>query len=166
MLLTPRIVRSHELTATDLAPIYIGTQSNFALGGPPPLINLPAEQQPAAGVIGGQPPPAPGVTLSVPPGSSPIPRTHFHAAAAGCRNTGAGAAAVGCHDDCPRDNDADTRADDRAAASGRADRTGAPARRTTDAAARPGATACAIAGRANASRCCGWWWPRLARRAN
>ena len=44
MLLTPRIVRSHELTASDLAPIYIGPQSNLSLGGgPPPLISVPAE---------------------------------------------------------------------------------------------------------------------------
>ena len=38
MLLTPHIVRTHELTAEDLAPIYIGTQQNIGLGGPPPLI--------------------------------------------------------------------------------------------------------------------------------
>ena len=38
MLLTPHIVRTHELTADDLAPIYIGTQQNLGLGGPPPLI--------------------------------------------------------------------------------------------------------------------------------
>ena len=72
MLLTPRIVRSHELTATDLAPIYIGPQSNLSLGGgPPPLINPPAAE----------PPPEPGATpaqpqppkLQIPPGSSPIP---------------------------------------------------------------------------------------------
>ncbi|MEZ5290099.1 MAG: hypothetical protein R2745_03375 [Vicinamibacterales bacterium] len=37
MLLTPRIVRSHQLTAEDLSPIYIGTQSNMAVGGPPPI---------------------------------------------------------------------------------------------------------------------------------
>ncbi|MGH9175423.1 MAG: hypothetical protein ACRD1H_13750, partial [Vicinamibacterales bacterium] len=69
MLLTPRIVRSHELTATDLAPIYIGPQSNLALGGgPPPLINPPAaDAAPAAPAT-----PVPG-TLQIPPGSSPIP---------------------------------------------------------------------------------------------
>ena len=33
MLLTPRIIRTHELTAEDLAPIFIGTQSNVSLGG-------------------------------------------------------------------------------------------------------------------------------------
>jgi type II secretory pathway component GspD/PulD (secretin) len=46
MLLTPRIIRTHELTAEDLAPIFIGTQQNVGLGGPPPLIAPPigAEQ--------------------------------------------------------------------------------------------------------------------------
>jgi general secretion pathway protein D len=77
MLLTPRIVRSHELTATDLAPIYIGPQSNLSLGGgPPPLINIPqpdAAQPPS--VIGGPPPTPPVVTPQIPPGSSPIPGT-------------------------------------------------------------------------------------------
>ena len=38
MLLTPRIIRTHELRASDLSPIYIGTQSNMALTGPPPVI--------------------------------------------------------------------------------------------------------------------------------
>ena len=56
MLLTPRIVRTHELTAEDLAPIYIGTQSNVGLGGPPPLID-PAGTAPAA--CGAPPPAAP-----------------------------------------------------------------------------------------------------------
>ncbi|HEY0872723.1 MAG TPA: cohesin domain-containing protein [Vicinamibacterales bacterium] len=51
MLLTPRIIRTHELTAEDLAPIYIGTQANVGLGGPPPLIAPPTG--------GAEPPPAP-----------------------------------------------------------------------------------------------------------
>jgi general secretion pathway protein D len=45
MLLTPRIVRTHELTAQDLAPVYIGTSTNLGLSGPPPVIN--GGQQPA-----------------------------------------------------------------------------------------------------------------------
>jgi type II secretory pathway component HofQ len=75
MLLTPRIVRSHELTAGDLAPIYIGPQSNFTLGGgPPPLINVAGAEPPAEPtVIGGKPAPPPAVTPQIPPGSSPIP---------------------------------------------------------------------------------------------
>jgi general secretion pathway protein D len=57
MLLTPRIIRTHELTAEDLAPIFIGTQQNVGLGGPPPLITPPAggaeqPQVPAAGATG------------------------------------------------------------------------------------------------------------------
>jgi general secretion pathway protein D len=75
MLLTPRIIRSHELTAQNLAPIYIGPQSNLALGaGPPPLLAVP---EPPAGVsppIGGTPAAPPGApTPQIPPGSSPIP---------------------------------------------------------------------------------------------
>ena len=46
MLLTPHIVRTHELTQRDLSPIHIGTQTNFGLTGPPPLI----APQPDAGV--------------------------------------------------------------------------------------------------------------------
>lgn len=49
MLLTPRIVRSHQLTSSDLSPIYIGTQANMAVGGPPPVF----------GGNGAAPPPAP-----------------------------------------------------------------------------------------------------------
>jgi general secretion pathway protein D len=92
MLLTPHIVRTHELTVGDLAPIYIGTQQNIGLGGPPPLIAPPAPDQPAAGgqvatppSIPGAPPggvpgppaaAAPGVPTGqqpVPPGTSPVP---------------------------------------------------------------------------------------------
>ena len=57
MLLTPRIIRTHELTADDLSPIYVGTQSNMGIGGPPPLI--------ASGQV---------ATSSVtPPGAAPAP---------------------------------------------------------------------------------------------
>ncbi len=38
MLLTPRIVRTHELTADNVSPIYIGTAQNMGVSGPPPLI--------------------------------------------------------------------------------------------------------------------------------
>ncbi len=46
MLLTPRVVRTHELTQRDVSPIHIGTQTSFGLTGPPPLI----APQPNAGV--------------------------------------------------------------------------------------------------------------------
>ena len=45
MLLTPHIVRTHELTEADLRPIYIGSQQNLGVGGPPPLIAAPAERR-------------------------------------------------------------------------------------------------------------------------
>jgi type II secretory pathway component GspD/PulD (secretin) len=68
MLLTPRIVRTHQLTADDLAPIFIGTQQNVGLGGPPPLIAPPATPDPAA-------PGAPGTaapgTGAAPAGGAP-----------------------------------------------------------------------------------------------
>ena len=38
MLLTPRIVRTHELTPEDVSPIHIGTAQNMGISGPPPLI--------------------------------------------------------------------------------------------------------------------------------
>jgi general secretion pathway protein D len=98
MLLTPHIVRTHELTVDDIAPIFIGTQSNVGLGGPPPLIQAPEvpPTEPTLGVAPGTTPPAttpaPGATqLGVPgppvaaapgvpptqpptpPGTSPVP---------------------------------------------------------------------------------------------
>src|SRR5262245_16428672 len=98
MLLTPHIVRTHEITEDDLKPIYIGSQQNLGLGGPPPLIAPPLVEPPpaappAAPGAGPQPgfttvtPPgeivsAPnpqrgpgGATVSAPPGSSPVPGT-------------------------------------------------------------------------------------------
>jgi hypothetical protein len=95
MLLTPHIVRTHELTVEDLSSIYIGTQQNVGLGGPPPLIapqpgpdNPPPGTLPAAPPAGGtQPGTVPGVPRSTanpeggvpptnfpaPPGTSPVP---------------------------------------------------------------------------------------------
>jgi general secretion pathway protein D len=95
MLLTPHIVRTHELTTDDLSPIYIGTQQNLGLGGPPPLIapspddaSVPPVGTGVTQVIptspgvppGGVPRPpiasGPGaqvVNPPVPPGTSPVP---------------------------------------------------------------------------------------------
>ena len=89
MLLTPRIVRTQEYTAQDLAPIFIGTQSNLGLSGPPPLIGQPAAA-PADAAPGGagqtpqavpgqtvpptaQVPPTQGGVGVAPPGSSQVP---------------------------------------------------------------------------------------------
>jgi len=90
MLLTPRIVRTQEITAGDLSPIFIGTQQNLGLNGPPPLIAALPEPEPAAPLA--QPAPQPGANPAgpgapnaapnatpgisiIPPGSSPIPGT-------------------------------------------------------------------------------------------
>ena len=50
MLMTPRIVRTHELTERDVSPIFIGTQNDMGITGPPPLIapTPPAPPAPAA----------------------------------------------------------------------------------------------------------------------
>ena len=97
MLLTPHIVRTHEITEADLRPIYIGSQQNLGVGGPPPLIAAqpeaplaaPAAAPAAAPGVGFQTPTQPGViatappvqrpsttaTVIVPPGTTPIPGT-------------------------------------------------------------------------------------------
>jgi general secretion pathway protein D len=78
MLLTPRIVRTHELTARDLSAIYIGTQQNLALSGPPATFGQdqqPAENPVAPGgaaaapAAGPQGAPAP----AAPPGANAVP---------------------------------------------------------------------------------------------
>jgi general secretion pathway protein D len=91
MLLTPHIVRTHELSVEDLSAIFIGTQQNVGLGGPPPLIApapveppapvpAPAVERTAADTVPGVPRslanPAPGVPPTnppKPPGTSPVP---------------------------------------------------------------------------------------------
>jgi type II secretory pathway component GspD/PulD (secretin) len=96
MLITPHIVRSHELTPEDLGAIYIGTQQNVGLSGAPPLISpqtgvggaAPAGQptnptggnapynQPQPGMPTGQvasPPGVQPVNPPLPPGTSPVP---------------------------------------------------------------------------------------------
>ena len=99
MLLTPRIVRTQELTFQDVSPIFIGSQQSLGLGGPPPLIAAPAAPEPAPGTpvapgamtpptpttpvvpipgapgVGQPGAPGPGGVPVVPPGSSPIPGT-------------------------------------------------------------------------------------------
>lgn len=87
MLLTPRIVRTQELTVQDVSPIFIGSQQSLGLGGPPPLIAPPVEAAPAPGNEPAAPPAAAppagaGVTI-VPPGSSAVPGTTTVQAAPG-----------------------------------------------------------------------------------
>jgi general secretion pathway protein D len=85
ILLTPRIVRSHELTQENLNPIYIGSQLNLGLTGPAPVIGdqpEPAPAQPAGppgppAQQGAVPPPVgPGIAPASPlPQASPTPTT-------------------------------------------------------------------------------------------
>jgi general secretion pathway protein D len=81
MLLTPRIVRTHELTARDVAGINIGTQQNLTLGGAPPLIaQQPAAAGPPAAVgalapAAAQPAAAPAQGASLPAQATPAPAT-------------------------------------------------------------------------------------------
>ena len=62
MLLTPRIVRTHQLTQEDVSPIRIGTQRNIGVTGPrplgasPPAIDVPAPAVERTGETVEQPP--------------------------------------------------------------------------------------------------------------
>jgi general secretion pathway protein D len=84
MLLTPHIIRTQALTERNLEEIYIGTASNPALGGTPPLIGGTGEPQsggapqlqpvPEAQPAAAPPPQAPPIS-TVPygaPGSAPV----------------------------------------------------------------------------------------------
>ena len=79
MLLTPHIVRTHELTVDDLAPMYIGTQQNVGLTGPPPLIQAPPADDPAAAAGAAPAQPAaittPTPQFLPPPPGTPVPAT-------------------------------------------------------------------------------------------
>ncbi len=68
MLITPHIVRGHNLTAEDLGSIYIGTQANIGLTGPPQLIAPQPQQEPPAAPAA----PQPGAT-GITPGGVPGP---------------------------------------------------------------------------------------------
>lgn len=74
MLITPRIVRGHELSLDDLRPIYVGTNQNFGLTGAPPLIAPPltAAEMAAAGITTSAPP-APQAGQAPPTGAQPAP---------------------------------------------------------------------------------------------
>ncbi len=66
MLLTPRIVRGHDLAQQDIDPVYIGSQQNLGLSGPPPLIAAPEAAAPV---------PAPAAAPSGPPSQPTVPAT-------------------------------------------------------------------------------------------
>ena len=69
MLLTPRVIRTHGYTAHDLSPIYVGTNQNFGLTGPPPLIAAPPVEPEVAPAPPGAAAPAP----AMPPQGLPVP---------------------------------------------------------------------------------------------
>jgi general secretion pathway protein D len=69
MLLTPRIVRTHELTPQDVSPLRIGTQANLGLSGPPPLL-APPELAGAAAPAG-----APAAAVAQPVAQPAAPQT-------------------------------------------------------------------------------------------
>ena len=85
MLLTPHIIRTPEITETDLKPIYIGSQQNLGVGGAPPLIA--GTPEPELAPVAAAPPAAAaqsptivgtapgGVTVAAPPGTTPVPGT-------------------------------------------------------------------------------------------
>ena len=85
MLLTPRIVRAHDVRQVDVSPIHIGTARAPGVTGPPPRIGsgaaaaeppagTPPAPEPAAAVdappVGGVPPPA---FPASPPAPPPVP---------------------------------------------------------------------------------------------
>jgi type II secretory pathway component GspD/PulD (secretin) len=74
MLLTPRLVRTHELTQQDVNPIFVGTQQNLGLQGPPPVI-IQEVQVPAAAAAapGGRAAPSPAGAGQAAASPSPAP---------------------------------------------------------------------------------------------
>lgn len=82
MIITPHIVRGHEMTADDLKPMYVGTQQNVTSGSAPVLISPEALAAAVAGpsgssVAGGPTAPTP----STPPSPSPSPSAPVNAPA-------------------------------------------------------------------------------------
>ena len=92
MLMTPRLVRTHELTQQDVNPIFVGTQQNLGLQGPPPVIiqevQVPAPAAAAAGApapaAAQAPAPAPAApNAASPAAAAPAPAPAANAAPGG-----------------------------------------------------------------------------------
>jgi general secretion pathway protein D len=73
MLMTPRIVRTHELSQQDVNPIFVGTQQNLGLQGPPPVIVQEVQVPAPAVAAGGAAAPAAG--QATPPTPAPAAAT-------------------------------------------------------------------------------------------
>ena len=81
MIVTPHIIRSREITADDLRPLYVGTSTNLGAGTTPTLISpaagpppaLGPGQQGAAGLPTGATPPPAGGAAAPPPAPARAP---------------------------------------------------------------------------------------------
>lgn len=71
MIVTPHIIRSREITAEDLKPLYVGTQTNLGAGTTPSLISPTAPPPPPLGA--GQPGQPPTGGLAQPPATTTNP---------------------------------------------------------------------------------------------
>jgi len=71
-LMTPRLVRSSEVTQENLDPIYIGSQQNLGLTGAPPLIATDPAAAPAGPVGATLPMAQPLSTLPAQPQTGPV----------------------------------------------------------------------------------------------
>jgi len=74
MIVTPHIIRSREITAEDLKPLYVGTNTNLGAGTTPTLIS-PAAAPPTPTTLGnpaqqGQVVPPPAGVAATPPGGA------------------------------------------------------------------------------------------------
>ena len=72
MLLTPHVVRTSALTQKDFTPVFVGTQGNLGLTGPPPLIQPRGEPAPQAASPAPVTGPA-GAARQVPPAQAAQP---------------------------------------------------------------------------------------------
>lgn len=97
MIITPRILRSQELTAADLAPMYVGTGSNFGASSQPALITAeslagrattPAPQAGQTPPAGAAQPPAAATTQTPPAVQQAPPATPPATPPAGGRAVG------------------------------------------------------------------------------
>jgi len=81
MIVTPHIIRGHELTPEDLKPLWVGTNANIGGGTPPALISTQGPPPPGTLPLTGQLPagaPALGTGVPTPPpttGAPPPPVT-------------------------------------------------------------------------------------------
>jgi general secretion pathway protein D len=73
MLLTPRIIRTHEFQARDLSPIYVGTNQNFGLTGQPAPGAPPAPAPAAPSQLSPPTTPTPGFPQTSTPGPVAVP---------------------------------------------------------------------------------------------